>query len=158
MFKYYHDLKKNQEIFKNELTDEENKNYKKIKQNTKVMVIFNMTYLDWENFFTLKEGKQIKNNCYNKCYDSYKTVNLNEIRLKSFSNCKNECKENFNKYKKKNLDIYFLLLRFYKNKIISCNQKFQGQEEFNDCVWESLNKVRRRLNVYWPKELKDYLN
>ena len=157
MFSTFHELDKIEKEFVSTLNTSETEEFNKIKKRANLMILYNLTSLDFENFFTLQEGKKIKNQCYNKCYQSYEAKNLDEIRSKRFLNCKNECKGKYDKYKKKNLDIYFLLLRFYKNKTVKCGQ-FEKEEDFNDCIWMGLNKVRRRLNLYWPKKLKKYLN
>ena len=158
MFESFYELQSRNQVFEDGLSPEERTNFALHRSRTQSLVHFALTMKTFDTFLKNTPAERKYDQCLYKCYTSINDVEFDEVGKKTLDSCKDKCKKLLNSYKEKKLDVFYLLLMLSKRKTLACLANTKGNEyDFNDCNWQTLNQVRRRIDTYWPDKLNKYL-
>lgn len=158
MFETFYDQQSRSQVFEESLPAQQRDEFNLHRSKTQNLIHFALTIRDFDEFLKNTPAENKYDYCLYKCYKSINDVEFDDIGKSTLNSCKNKCKKTLNSYKEKKLDIFYLLLMLSKRKTFLCvNNNKNDAYAYNNCNWQTLNKVRRRINDYWPDKLNKYL-
>ena len=159
MFPGSQDLKVQLDEFRWSLSDHDKQAFEHSLKKTRNLINFYSTTLDLDNLISSTKYKPPFYTCISKCYQSQRKEDTEALNFEPMKPCIARCKRVKQNYKDKSLDIYYLSLLSYRNKMQRCTKKFEvGSDEFLNCEWTALNKIRRRYNNWWDRRLDEIIS
>jgi hypothetical protein len=152
------DMKEQLDEFLWSLPEEEKKAFNHSLKKTRNLINFYSTTLDLDRLISPNRYKPHYYTCINKCYSSQRPEDIEALKFEPLQNCVQQCNKTKKLYKEKSNDVYYMSLTSYRNKMQRCVKKFDlNTDEFLDCEWTALNKIRRRYSNWWDKKLDEVI-
>ena len=156
MFPEFAEMKEELDRCRFSLNESEKEKFQQSLQKTRNLVNLYSTALDLDSLIEPKRYNQLYYSCLNTCYSQQRPEDVQGLQFEPLQNCVRRCQRSKQKYKQKSLDIYYLSLLSYRKKLNNCFRKFDGvSEDFLNCEWTGINKIRRRYSNWWNRRLDE---
>lgn len=156
MFPQFTETKEELERFRFSLSADEQTHFRQSMLKTRNLVNLYSATLDLDSLIEPSRYNQLYYSCLNTCYSTQRPEDIQGLQFEPLQNCVSRCQRTKQKYKQKSLDIYYMSLLSYRKKISNCFRKFDGvSEDFLNCEWTGLNKIRRRYSNWWDRRLDE---